>query len=111
MDKNDIVDLILKAAAIYLFILAIVAVPRVIEGIILLLLLAQTEMAKYTVEAPLFKNFSNASISSTIGGCIRFILYIILGRNLFNGGSWIKYFFGEKNFTQSKNPENVIPGE
>ncbi|MFC1884543.1 hypothetical protein ACFL2O_07220 [Thermodesulfobacteriota bacterium] len=111
MEKNDILDLILKAAAIYLFILAINALFTVVEGLVLLFLYGQTDMSKLAAETSLISSLSNASISRTIGGCLRFILYIILGRNLFNGGSWLKYFFGEKNFNQPKDPVNSMPSD
>lgn len=95
MSKEDLIDIILKAAAIYLAVLAVIALPDVIAAIINISLLAGSGLATLTGDATVGQTIMATGISTSISGVIKFVLFILFARNLFSGGSWFKWILGK----------------
>ncbi len=97
MKKDEIFDLILKAAAIYLFGLAIISTPKVAGSLILIILRFKYILATFVGEATPGEIMMSATINSlALADILQFVIYFIVGRNLYNGGSWLKLFFKKK---------------
>lgn len=97
MKKEETFDLVLKTAAICLFILTITTVPGVISAFINIALATQSSIAIFTGDSPISQSILSTSISTFVTGILKILLYIFVGRNLFNGGSWIKLIFSNNN--------------
>jgi len=100
MNKNDGLDLILKAAAVYLFVLAVATLPSVVGALIHIGILSRSVLSAITGEASLGETLAATSISTSVTGVLKFVLFIVVGRNLFNGGSWLKRIMRKKDTTQ-----------
>ena len=96
MEKREIVDLILKAAAIYSFILAVIALFNALQSLIGILIVSSSYFGKYPDDLPIAQTALSTFIISSIGGILKSVLYIVVGRNLYNGGSWLRRIFGDK---------------
>ncbi|MEJ2154950.1 MAG: hypothetical protein P8X96_06420 [Desulfobacteraceae bacterium] len=101
MEKSDIVDLIFKAAAIYLFVLAVIAILSALEAAVGLFIVSGVSYGKLFDEISIAQAALPSLISSSIGGILKFVIYIVAGRNLFNGGSWVRRLFGKKVLPQN----------
>ena len=102
MDKDELFDVIIKAFGVAFLVLAIIAIPKVFEGLITL-----AAMLLYTPESEASGNAKHlilatrpAIISAGVGAIIRFIIYIIASINFLRGGSWVKKLMGQ--YTQGE---------
>ena len=95
MSKEELIDIILKAAAIYLIVLAVIALPDVVAALINISLLARTALETLTGDATIGQTIMATGISASITGVTKFVLYIIVARNLFSVGSWFKWILGK----------------
>jgi len=100
MKKEDVLDLILKAVAVYLFVLAVVVLPGVVGAVLHIALLAGSVLETLTGDATLGRTLMSTGITTSVTGVLKFILYIIVARNLFCGGSWLRRILGAAPITQ-----------
>jgi hypothetical protein len=96
LEKSDIVDLILKAAAVYLFVLSIIALFSALESVIGIIIVLGSSFAKFGGEISIAQAALPTFTSSSIGGILKSVLYIVFARNLYNGGSWLRWIFDKK---------------
>jgi hypothetical protein len=96
MSKEDLIDIFFKAAAIYLVVLAVIALPNVIGALLNISFLARIALEALTGDSTIGRSLMATGISTSITGVIKFVLYILIARNLFSGGSWFKWVLGER---------------
>jgi hypothetical protein len=94
MDRNEILDLILKAAAVYLFVLAVLALPGVVESLIYIVLISGSALATFRETATLGESMVALHFGSAVADVLRIVLCLVVGRNLFRGGSWLRRILG-----------------
>ena len=102
MNKKDGFDLILKAAGVYLFVLAVAALPRVVGALVQIGMLSRSLLAVLEGEGSIGETLMATGVSSSITGILTFVLLIVVARNLFNGGSWVKRLLAKKDATQQE---------
>ena len=94
MKKDEISELIVTGFGVYLLVLAIIAITKMLEGIIML--------GFYLVQGSwwvtgggdtignVMTTVQTAYISSSLGAVIRFAIYIVASINFLRSGSWVK---------------------
>ena len=94
MKKNDFFDLIVKGFGVCLLVLAIMQIPSLITGIILLtnyLLINFPNDAETSINA-----LRVTMLSTSLGGTIKFIVYIFAAVNFLRSGSLVKKIMGKR---------------
>jgi hypothetical protein len=101
MNKDELFDVIIKGFGVAFLFLAIMAIPKALEG---LLILAYIPHHLPKSEAP--DNITNllaatwpGMIASCIGAVIKFIIFIIASINFLRSGSWVKKLMGQQRST------------
>ena len=96
MNREVVLDLILKAAAVYLFVLAVMALPDAVSALFGMSMYWPATLRTLGGEATLGDRFLTPNfILAAIGG-LQFAVYVLVARNLFNGGSWVRRIFAGK---------------
>ena len=97
-------DVVIKAFGVAFLFLAIMAIPKVFEGIVILISMFYyppkgdpTTDIKY-----LYTMTRPAAISQSIGAIIKFIIYIIASINFLRSGSLVKKLIGQQITPQEK---------
>ena len=101
MEKNDLFDLIMKAIAIYLFILAVILIPSVVKSVIWIFLYCSSILSIILGYATAGQIMSVVDMinSNPITNIFIFIFYIFIGSDLMRKGYIIKFVL-EKGTTQ-----------
>ena len=92
MNREDILDLILKAAAVYLFVLAVIALASVFGTLFGMLVLMRANLTDYAGSA----SYMTPGLSGVVSGMVRVALYVLIGRSLFNGAPWVRRILGAR---------------
>ena len=100
MSKDDIFDLILKGAAVCLFVLALMALPQFIGGVLQVAMLWRAAFETLTGNATVGRTVMGTGIASSVTAVLKFFVYLVVARNLFNGGSFLKKVLGKTKGTQ-----------
>ena len=94
MTKEEIFDLMIKGFGIYFLVLAIIALPGVIKGILV--------FASYLPALPwdfsgtdegmeeILRTIKVTSFTQTLGYIIKLVIYIVASINFLRTGSWVK---------------------
>lgn len=109
MDKEDLFDLIIKGFGIYLLVLAIIAIPKAIEGIFMLVFLAVCNPFSGSEEkaAELASTVQSAWVSGSIGAAVKFVIYIIASASFLRSGALVKKLMGKKKISKENNQNNT----
>ena len=96
MKKDEIFDLVVKGFGVYLLVLAIISVPRVVEGLLLVWLYTGCSTSE-PVGSSFIATLHSSSISQSVVAIIKFITYIIASVNFLRSGSLVKKLMGVTN--------------
>ncbi|MBN2211734.1 MAG: hypothetical protein JW709_10105 [Sedimentisphaerales bacterium] len=96
MKKAELFDLIVKGFGVGFLMLAIIAIPKMLEGIIMTCFHlingvwdhGGDELAKY------MRTLWTTQLSASLGAIFRFIIYLIAAVNFLRSGSWVKKLMG-----------------
>ena len=96
MKKAEVFELIVKAFGVYLLVLAIIALPTMLQGIIML--------AFYLTQGPwggtgdamgeMMTTLKTTYMSSSLAAVIRFVIYIVASISFLRSGSWVRKLIG-----------------
>jgi hypothetical protein len=95
MKKDEIFDLVVKGFGVYLLVLAIISIPRGIEGLFLLWLYTGCSTSEPAISS-FIASLHSSSISQSVVAIIKFIIYIIASVNFLRSGSLVKKLMGVK---------------
>jgi len=92
MKKDEIFDLIIKAFGVYLLVLAIIALPAMINGAFMLSVSLSSGPIGDTgsLEGGLRQTLQTNYMSASVGAIARFVIYLIVSINFLRSGSWVK---------------------
>ena len=92
MKENNTFDMIIKAFGIYFLVLAIMSIPGLLSGVIMLFYYSINELGNVAEgeTSKLIKVTYSTHLSSAINNVVRFIIYIIASINFLRSGSWVK---------------------
>lgn len=97
MTKDDIFDLILKGAGIYLCVLSLIQLPNAIDGLLATIMIVSSGFSNLSDEANQLTNtLQLQKLAVSIGAIIRMVIYLLVARNFFRGGSWLNWLLGKK---------------
>ena len=105
MSQDEILGLILKATAIYLFVLAVIALPNAVGGLFGIVLFSPATLSVLSGDGSAGDNLIAPHFATAVTEVLRFAFFILVGRNLFAGGSWIRRIFGAKVIAASQSEE------
>ena len=98
MTKNDFFDLIVKGFGVYLLVLAIMQISSLITGIILFINYLSINFPNDAVTS--MNTLRVTMLSASLGGTIKFIVYIFAAVNFLRSGSWVKKIMGKRKTTE-----------
>ena len=98
MSKADLFELVVKGFGVCLFVLAIIALPKMLEGGVTLWFYATLGVFEGTSDATrdMMDTLRATNMSSGIGAIIRFVVYIFASINFLRSGSLVKKLMGRK---------------
>jgi hypothetical protein len=94
MTKDDVQDQIFRAAAVYLLVLAVIALPNGVSSALALAFLAEEAIRGAMFEDSITGTLTTTAIASAVGATFKVIFYIVVARNLYNGASWFRRLLG-----------------
>lgn len=102
MKKDEVFELVVKAFGVYLLVLAIIALPKMIEGVIMLGFYLTQGPWGGTSDATegIMTTLKATYMSSSLGAVIRFAIYIIASINFLRSGSWVKRLMKKNNIAE-----------
>ena len=103
MKENDTFDLIIKAFGIYFLVLAIMSIPGVLSGLLMLFYYTINGLWDVTEGDinKVLKMTKSSHLSLAINNVLRFIIYIIASINFLRSGSWVKKLMKAKENVKS----------
>lgn len=98
MKKDEVFELVIKAFGVYLLVLAILALPKMLEGLLMLgVYMTQGSWGGSSdAMGEMMQTLKTTYMSSSLGAVIRFVIYIIASINFLRSGSWVKKLMGRK---------------
>jgi len=101
VDKDELIDVIIKGFGVAFLFLAIIAIPKVFEGLVTL-----GAILFYTPEGEVSNNTKcvllatrPSMIVQSVGAVIKFVIFIIASINFLRSGSWVKKLMGQPRYT------------
>ena len=98
MKKDETFDLIIKGFGVYFLVLAIIAIPSVVNGLIMMGLYLHNiwGIPQDDTVGNLLKTVQTTALAQSAGSIIKFTIYIIASINFLRSGSWVKKLMGKK---------------
>jgi len=105
MNKEDTLDLIIKAFGVYLLVLAILAIPSVLQGLsAITFYLYQRPWEDSGADANEMREMMNTlqtnMLFSGLGSLFKFAICLLAARNFLRSGSWVKWVMRNKKAEQ-----------
>jgi len=102
MKKDEIFELVVKAFGVYLLVLAIIALPKMLEGLLMLgFYLTQGSWGGSSdAMGEMMRTLKTTYMSSSLGAVIRFVIYLVASINFLRSGSWVKRLMGSKSIAE-----------
>lgn len=94
MTKSDVFELIVRAFGVYLLVLAILAIPSMLQGLVILVFYAGQEPHASGELGDVMRNLWTTSVFSSLGGFFRFVILILASINFLRSGSWVRKLTG-----------------
>lgn len=90
MTKDEGQHLLLQGAALYLFALAVIALPKLVEAILNIGFLLQSGIwfEPEGIGAKVKTMSQGQLLATSLGTILRIVAYVLVARNLYSGGSW-----------------------
>lgn len=95
MSKDDAFDLIVKAFGVGLLVAAIVAIPQMVEGVILLRTLDRLLPMGDGQELSSYWSLAESThLASSLGAVVKCVVYALASFNFLRSGSWVRRLMG-----------------
>ena len=98
MRKEDLFELLVKGFGMCLLVLAVIALPKMLEGAVMLWFYASVGGLGGGTEAAreMMDTLRATYMSSSIGAIIRFVIYVLVSINFLRSGSLVRKLMGRK---------------
>ena len=98
MKKDETFDLIIKGFGVYFIVLAIIAIPSVVSGLIMMGSYFHNTwgIPQDDTVGRAIKTVQTTALAQSAGSIIKFIIYVIASINFLRSGSWVKKLMGKK---------------